>query len=122
MSNFFNEYFNIKKMINEKRNYKKQMERVKLMPKDYQYVFKKIQEYMFKFVSGSGYDMLQIQYDLIDLFESGIENNKSVLEITGDDVASFCEDLLKTAKTYTENWKEKLNKDIIKKIKNPNNL
>lgn len=122
MSNFFNEYFNIKKMINEKRNYKKQMERVKLMPKDYQYVFKKIQEYMFKFVSGSGYDMLQIQYDLIDLFESGIENNKSVLEITGDDVARFCEDLLKTAKTYTENWKEKLNKDIIKKIKNPNNL
>ena len=40
MSKFFNDYFNIKKMIKEKRDYKHQMARVEAMPEDYKFVFK----------------------------------------------------------------------------------
>jgi DNA-binding ferritin-like protein (Dps family) len=50
------------------------------------------------------------------LFETGAADGKQVLEITGEDVASFCDELLQNAKTYTENWHEKLNRDIMKKI------
>lgn len=116
MSEFFDNYFNIKKMFESKREYKQQMARVKALPEDYQYVFKKIQGHMWMFTAGAGYDMMKIHYDLIELFESGAANGKHVLEITGEDVASFCEELLRSASTYTENWREALNRDILKKL------
>jgi len=116
MSEFFDNYFNIKKMIESKREYKQQMARVEALPKDYQYVFKKIQSHMWMFAAGSGYDMMKIHYDLIELFEAGAADGKHVLEITGEDVASFCDELLRSARTYTEDWREALNRDILKKL------
>ena len=107
---------NIKKIIESKREYKQQMARVEALPKDYQYVFKKIQGHMWNFASGDGYDMLKLHYELIDLFEAGAAEGKQVLEITGEDVAAFCDELLRNARTYTENWREKLNRDIMKKF------
>jgi len=116
MSKFFDNYFNIKKIMESKREYKQQMARVKALPEDYQYVFKKIQGHMWMFAAGAGYDMMKIHYDLIELFESGAADGKHVLEITGEDVAAFCEELLRSASTYTENWREALNRDILKKL------
>ncbi len=121
MSDFFNEYFNIKKIIQEKREYKQQMARVDGLPKDYQFVFKKIQNYCWMFAAGSGFDMMQIHYDLIELFEQGAADGQSVLEITGEDVATFCEELLKNAQTYTENWKDRLNREIREELKGKGN-
>lgn len=116
MSEFFDNYFNIKKMMKSKREYKEQMERVKALPEDYQYVFKKIQGHMWMFAAGAGYDMMKIHTDLIELFESGAAEGRHVLEITGEDVAAFCDELLRSASTYTENWREALNRDILKKL------
>jgi DNA-binding ferritin-like protein (Dps family) len=116
MSEFFDHYLNINKMIESKREYKNQMARVEALPKDYQYVFKKIQGHMWMFASGSGYDMLKIHYDLIELFEAGAADGKHVLEITGEDVAAFCDELLRNARTYAEDWREALNRDILKKL------
>ena len=116
MSEFFDNYFNVKKMLESKREYKQQMARVAAMPQDYQYVFKKMQQYMWNFAGGSGYDMLKIHYDLIELFETGAAEGKHVLEITGEDVAAFCDELLRSARTYTEDWHEALNRDIRKKL------
>lgn len=105
-----------KKMIGDKKEYKKMMARVEAMPEDYQFVFKKIQQYMWNFAAGDGYDMLKIHYELIDLFEASEAEGKRVLEITGEDVAAFCDELLRNTKTYTENWHEKLNRDIREKL------
>ena len=116
MSKFFDDYFNLNKMKKSKREYNKQMRRVKDLPKDYQYVFKKIQKHMWQFTAGSGYDMMDVQYGLIDLFEEGAANGKSVLEVTGEDVAAFVDELLKNARTYTEDWKNQLNSEIKNKI------
>jgi DNA-binding ferritin-like protein (Dps family) len=116
MGDFFNNYLNIPKILAEKREYRRQMARAEALPEDYRYVFKKIQSHMWMFAAGSGYDMMQIHYDLIELFEEGAANGKGVLEITGEDVASFCDELLRSAQTYTENWREKLNRDIREKF------
>ena len=118
MSEFFDNYFNIKKMMQSKREYKQQMARVAALPEDYQYVFKKIQRHMWMFASGAGYDMLKVHNDLIELFETGAAEGKQVLEITGDDVAEFCDELLRSTRTYTEDWRESLNRDILKKLGN----
>ena len=116
MRDFFNDYFNIPKMIREKGRYKQQMARVQALPEDYQYVYKKIQSHMWQFVSGAGYDMMEIQYGLIDLFEEGAADGKDVLEVTGEDVATFVEELLKNTRTYTGDWRDKFNRDITKAI------
>jgi DNA-binding ferritin-like protein (Dps family) len=105
-----------KKWVGEKKEYKQMMARVEKLPEDYQFVFHKIQQYTWNFAGGDGMDMLRIHYDLIDLFETGVADGKRVLEVTGEDVAAFCDELLKNAKTYTENWREKLNRDILKKL------
>ncbi len=116
MSDFFDNYFNVRKIAESKREYEQQMARVKALPEDYRFVFKKIQAHMWKFAAGAGYDMMKVQYDLIDLFETGAADGKGVLEVTGEDVAAFCDELLRNAQTYTENWREALNHDIWKKL------
>ncbi len=116
MSNFFDDYFNLKKIVESKREYKEQMAKVDALPEDYQFVFKKIQSHMWMFVAGAGYDMMKVHYDLIELFEEGAANGKHVLEITGEDVAAFCEELLRSAETYTENWRDKLNREIRERL------
>lgn len=109
-----------KKLIGDKKEYRQMMARVKAMPDDFRYVFEKMQSYMWMFASGDGMDILQIHYELIDLFESAVAEGKTVLEVTGDDVAEFCDELLRSANTYTSNWHDKLNNDIMKKLKKHN--
>ncbi len=53
--------------------------------------------------------MLHIQYELIDLFEAGAAEGRQVLDITGDDVASFADELVANAKTYVSKYREDLN-------------
>lgn len=113
---FFDDYFNIKKMVASKREYQAEMKRVHALPKEYQLVFKKIVTYMWQFSAGPGYDMMQVQSDLIDLFEEGAANGRSVLAITGNDVAAFVEGLLESTRTYAGDWKTKFNRDILQAL------
>ncbi|GAA0848387.1 DUF1048 domain-containing protein [Paenibacillus glucanolyticus] len=101
-----------KKLIGDKKEYKMMMARVDALPEDYQFVFKKIQNYMWNFATGSGMDMLNIQYELIELFEGGAAEGRPVLDITGDDVASFADELVANAKTYVAKYREDLNQSI----------
>jgi len=108
----------LKKLVGDKKEYREMMARVQALPDDYRFVYEKIQGYMWKFAAGSGYDMLKIQYELIDLFESGAASGKHVLDVTGNDVASFSDELLRNARTYTEQWHKTLNREIADKFKN----
>ena len=122
MSDFFNDYFNIKKIMEEKRKYKQWIARAEALPEDYRFVFKKIQEYMWGCASGAGYDMLKIHNELLDLFETGAADGRNVLDVTGNDVAAFCDELLRNAKTWIEDRHEKLNRDIMKKLGKGNDI
>lgn len=106
----------IKKLMGDKKEYKMMMARVDALPEDYQFVFKKIQNYMWNFATGNGMDMLQMQYELIDLFESGAADGREVLEITGEDVASFADELVANARTYVAKYREDLNQSIMKQF------
>lgn len=120
MKQFFDDYFNLNKIIRSKEEYKRQLARIKALPEDYQYVFKEIQSHMWQFASGAGYDMMEIHYGLIELFEEGAAEGKNVLEVTGEDVAAFVDELLKNVRTYTEDWRNRLNQKIKNKIEGNN--
>ncbi len=102
----------LKKLAGDKKEYREMMARVGKLPADYRFVYEKIQKYMWNYAAGSGYDMLRIHYDLIELFEQGAAAGREVLDVTGEDVGAFSDELLKNAKTYTSDWREALNRDI----------
>jgi len=106
----------IRRTAAEKREYKAMIARVKALPEEYWFVFDKIQRYMWSRAAGSGRDMLAVQYGLIELFEAGAADGKRVLEVTGDDVAAFSDELLRNARTYTNDWHERLNQEIHDKL------
>jgi DNA-binding ferritin-like protein (Dps family) len=105
------------KIIGDKREWNNMQSRAKALPRDYQIVYNEIMQYMFMRSGGDGMDIIAILKDLLGLFESGAADGKRALEITGEDIAAFCDELLRNAKTFTENWREKLNRDVIKKLR-----
>lgn len=111
----------IKKLVEDKKEYKEQMARVAALPKDYRFVFEKIQGYMWSFASGDGSDMLKAQYELIELFEAGAADGKYVLDLTGEDVAGFCDEFMRDTKKWTDNFRKKLNNDLHNKLSKEGN-
>ena len=105
-----------KRIAREKREFNQKQERARALPEDYRYVYHKIQHYMWGHSGGDGMDMMPILADLLDLFETGAAEGKRVLDITGEDVASFCDELLRNARTWTENGHEALNREIMKHL------
>lgn len=103
----------LKKIIGDKQEWRAMEARAKALPKDYQIVYDEIKPYMWK---ASGQDSLDVFKGILDLFEEGAANGRSALEITGDDVAAFCDGLIEGAKTYADKWREDLNSDIAKKL------
>jgi DNA-binding ferritin-like protein (Dps family) len=75
-----------------------------------------IKKYLWRFTAGDGMDIVAILKDLLELFETGATDGKRALEVTGQDVAAFCDELLRSANTYTEKWHDALNRDVMDKL------
>jgi DNA-binding ferritin-like protein (Dps family) len=93
------------------------MSRVKALPKDYQIVYKEIQNYLFKVGPVELTNGIGLLSGIIDLFEEGAAMGKDVLDVTGSDVAAFCDDLIKDSKTYADIYQESVNQDVNKAMK-----
>ena len=106
----------VKKMIGDKKEYRAQMKRLEALPEDYRFVFEKMQQYMWGFAGGSGYDMIKTQADLIDLFEAGAAEGRQVQEVTGEDAAAFCDGLMRGNKLWTDHYRTRLNQKINRKL------
>ncbi len=103
--------------MEEKRAYKQIMKRAGALPEDYRFAFRKIQKYMFTTGIGIDYDGgIKIFADLVDWFEASAAEGKQVLDVIGNDVGAFVEELAGASITYTEKLREKLNKDIAERF------
>ncbi len=101
----------------DKKDWKKMEARAKALPHDYQIVYSEIQQYMWKLTAGNGMDTVALLRGLLELFETGAADGRHALEVTGEDVAAFCDELLRNAKTYTGNWREELNRNVMHKLR-----
>ena len=108
------EYF--KYVAEEKRKYRLVEARIDALPKDFSFVYRKVQHYMWSHAAGDGMGMIPILTDMLELFEAGAADGKRVLEVTGPDVAGFCDELLRNTKTWTGKWHRTLNRDIARKL------
>ncbi|MCD1260579.1 DUF1048 domain-containing protein [Paenibacillus athensensis] len=107
--------------LEQKRGYNRLRKRVKGLPDDYRFAFQKMQRYMYS-VGAPGGDMtiftdLTVFTDLVDLLEISAAEGKQVLEVTGSDVALFCDEFMRASAARMEGRREKLNQDIADKLK-----
>ena len=106
----------IKKAIADKKEYRAQRTRVKALPAEYRFVFKKMQGYMWNFAGEDGSDMLQTMGALVELFEGSAAEGRRVLDVTGEDIVGFCDEFMRDTKKWTDHYREKLNRDIRSKF------
>ena len=107
----------IQDIIEGKKEWRAHMARVKALPQEYRIVYKEIQKYLFKvgpveLTEGTG-----LLSGIVDLFEEGAAQGKGVLEVTGRDVAAFCDGLIKDSKTNADAYQESVNREVYKAIK-----
>ncbi|MGP3961431.1 DUF1048 domain-containing protein [Nonomuraea sp. 3N208] len=97
----------IQDIIEGKKQWRAHMARVKALPPDYQIVYKEIQRYLFKV---GPIDLLDgsLLSGIVDFFEEGAAAGKGVLELLGNDVAAFCDDLVKDSRTYADIYQESI--------------
>lgn len=90
------------------------MARVNALPQDYQIVYKEIQNYLSKVGPVDLTDEMDLLSGIVDLFEEGSALGKGVLEITGSDVAAFCDDLVKDSRTFADVLQESVDQEANK--------
>ena len=88
----------IRDIIEGKRQWRAHMARVKELPPDYQVVYREMQRYLFK-VGPVDLPDGRLLSGIVDFFEEGVAAGKGVLELIGNDVAAFCDDLVKDSRT-----------------------
>ena len=101
----------IQDIIDGKKQWRAHKARVKVLPPDYQIVYKEIQRYLFKF---GPVDLLDgsLLSGMIDLFEEGVAAGKGVVELIGTDVAAFCDDLVKDSRTFADILQESISEEL----------
>lgn len=90
----------IQDIIKGKKEWEAHVARVKSLPKDYQIVYNEIQKYLFKVGPIELTESMDLLSGIVDFFQEGAYLGKGVLEVTGNDVAAFCDQLIKDSKTH----------------------
>lgn len=107
----------IQDIIEGKKEWRAHMARVKALPQDYQIVYKEIQKYLFKVGPVELTEGTDLLSGIVDLFEEGVALGKGVLEVTGRDVAAFCDDLIKDSKTYADIYQASVAQEVNQAMK-----
>jgi DNA-binding ferritin-like protein (Dps family) len=110
----------LKETFEEKKEWRDLQKRANLLPNEYKIVYKEIQKYFMKVDPVNLTSDFQPLYELLNLFEDSAKQGKQVLQITGEDVAAFADELLpeetfidslgqdQTVKNAVGKWLDKL--------------
>ena len=97
----------IQDVIEGKKQWRAHMTRVNALPPDYRVVYKEIQRYFFK-VGPIDLPDGRLLSGIVDFFEEGAAAGKGVLELIGNDVAAFCDNLVNNSRTYADIYQESI--------------
>ncbi|MBH2007312.1 DUF1048 domain-containing protein [Candidatus Saccharibacteria bacterium] len=100
--------------LSEKKKYRETEKRAKALPAEYKDAYKQIKHYLW---NTSGILTIDPLVALVDLLEEAAADHKSIVDITGPDVAAFADDLVRGESSYKDQQREKLNKGFVNKTK-----
>ncbi|MCT2536830.1 DUF1048 domain-containing protein [Aquibacillus koreensis] len=99
--------------LEDKREWKAMEERAKALPSEYLNAYNAIKKYMW---TASGLtdwkDTHRVFSGILELFEEGAAEGKKVTDLTGENVAAFCDELVKDSKSWKDKYRAKLNNTI----------
>jgi len=104
------------RIVGDKKEWKAMESRANLLPRDYRIVYGEMKSYLWRFTSGDGMDIVAVLKDILELFETSAGQGRQVLDVTGEDVAAFCDARLCGATTYADTWRSSLNRGIGTKL------
>ncbi len=104
------------KILGDKKEWKAMEARANVLPRDFRLVYGEMKSYMWRFTASDGMDVVAILKDVLGLFETSAAQGKSVLDVTGEDVAAFCDERLRGTTSYLDKWRAPLNRDVAKKL------
>lgn len=99
--------------LEDKREWKALESRAKALPSDYHSAYNAMKKYIW--TSGGPSEWKEIHHifgSILDLLEQGAAENRKVTDLTGEDVAAFCDELVKDTKTWQDKYRKKLNDSI----------
>lgn len=99
--------------LGEKKKWRQTEARAKVLPEEYATAYNEMKKYIFR---TAGTETIEPYVSLVDMLEEAAASNRQVLDITGPNVAAFVDDLVRGKKSYFEKQREKLNRDIAKKL------
>ncbi|MFD7075861.1 DUF1048 domain-containing protein [Nocardioides sp. NPDC059952] len=79
------------RLVGDKKDWKRMEARAAELPADYRTVYGEMKDYMWRFTAGDGMDIVAILRDVLDQFETEAAAGRSVIEVTGPDLAAFCD-------------------------------
>lgn len=106
--------------LNDKRAWRDYKRRVAALPKEYNIVMNEMQSYIWNCgsleISPDG--NIYLLYDLLDLMEASVADGKQVLDVTGNDVAEFCDELIREwrGQSWRSKLREKCNERIMSRL------
>ena len=98
--------------LTEKKDYRENEKRAKALPTEYAAAYKNIKNYVFHTSGILTAEPLKV---LVDMLEEAAAEGKPVIDITGPDVAAFADELVRGEKTYQDQQRAKLNKNMTNK-------
>jgi DNA-binding ferritin-like protein (Dps family) len=98
--------------LNEKKKYRMTEKRAQALPAEYAEAYSHIKHYLW---NTSGILTIEPLVSLVDLLEEAAADGRSVVEITGPDVAAFADELVRGESSYKDQQRKKLNDKLNKK-------
>ncbi|WP_138495089.1 DUF1048 domain-containing protein [Paenibacillus pinistramenti] len=96
--------------LDDKREWRALEARAKALPSEYRKAYKAIQKYLWTAGGTTDWkDISRIFGSLLDLFEEGAAEGRKVTDLTGEDAAAFCDELVKDTTTWKDKYRKKLN-------------
>lgn len=102
----------IQDIIDGKRKWRAHKSRVRALPGDYQIAYREMEKYLLHVGPVDFEEGSSALSQIVDLFEEGAAAGRSVLEVTGEDVAAFCDGLIEGTTTYGELCQERVEREI----------
>ncbi|MEO9139272.1 MAG: DUF1048 domain-containing protein [Jatrophihabitans sp.] len=99
-------------LIGDKQAWKAMEARANALPRDYRIVYGEIKAYLWKITTGDGMHTIAALDTIIRAFEAGASRRETVLHVTGENVAAFCDARMGDARTYLDRWRDALNADV----------
>jgi DNA-binding ferritin-like protein (Dps family) len=107
----------VSSMIGEKKDWRAMQARAAALPREYRVVYAEVMSYLWKFTAGDGMDVVAVLKQVLALFEAGAAQGQGVLEVTGVDVAAFCDERMAgITPSYVGTWRASLHSDIARKL------